>query len=361
MDTKRVVVDGTAIPLVEGVRRAGAESGTSQFAISGGGTLVYVAAPVGSVNAQANLAVADRNGATKPLPAPAAEYTQVRVTRDGKRAAIGTDDGETAIVWIYDIGAETPMQRLTLRGRNRYPVWSPDDAWVAYQSDRDGDLAIYRQRVDGTGGAERLTQAAAGEMHIPESWSPDGRYLSFAIRKESGGQPASYGVSILSLSDRHVFRFDDVQSGEPPEPVFSPDGRWIAYASGTLGNISSPDNGVFVQPFPATGAIYQVPRQVVDFHPVWSPDGKELIFIASSTAGRMIRIPFSTAGAVRFGTPVRFSATVTGERLSSQTRVYDILPDGRFIGITRPSDGASGMQIRVISNWPQALREAGGR
>jgi serine/threonine-protein kinase len=353
-------LDGNPTALVEGIRRAG--SGTSQFAISDSGMLVYVPGPVGS-GIQQDVGIVDRSGTVTHVPISAESYSQVRVSRDGKRVAIGTDDGKTAIVWEYDLAGNAAMRRVTLRGNNRYPIWSPDGVWIAFQSDRDGDSGIYRQRVDGTGSVERLTTAASGEAHIPESWSPDGRTLLFSIEKEPTPEAPNYTLWALSLPDKHVTRVGDVGSTEPPQAVFSPDGRWIAYSSGNTANISSPDNGIFVQPFPPTGAIYQAPRQIIDFQPVWRADGKELIFIAGSTAAQMAAIPVSTAdGTVTFGTPTRFPAVVTGDRLSSQTRAYDILPDGRFIGIVRGSvSGRAPAELRVILNWPQALQGSGAR
>ena len=44
----------------------------------------------------------------------------------------------------------------------------------------------------------------------------------------------------------------------------------------------SPDRGVFVQPFPPTGAIYQAPKVFIDFHPVWSPNGRELMYVSAA-------------------------------------------------------------------------------
>jgi hypothetical protein len=54
------------------------------------------------------------------------------------------------------------MRRLTFGGKSRYPVWSPDGLRIAFQSDREGDLAIFSQRTDGTGAAERLTRPEDG-------------------------------------------------------------------------------------------------------------------------------------------------------------------------------------------------------
>jgi hypothetical protein len=42
------------------------------------------------------------------------------------------------------------------------------------ESERGGDAAVYVQRIDVAGGAARLTMPADGEIHVPESWPPDG-------------------------------------------------------------------------------------------------------------------------------------------------------------------------------------------
>ena len=47
--------------------------------------------------------------------------------------------------------------------------------------------------------------------------------------------------------------FGAVQSSVPITSVFSPDGRWVAYGSNETGGYE-----IYVQPFPSTGAKYQV-------------------------------------------------------------------------------------------------------
>ena len=49
--------------------------------------------------------------------------------------------------------------------------------------------------------------------------------------------------------------------------VFSPDGKWLAYGISVNTGVLSANHGMFVQPVPPTGAIYQVPKAMVDFHP----------------------------------------------------------------------------------------------
>jgi Tol biopolymer transport system component len=355
-DEQSGALRGEPAPVVTGVYRGA--TGASQYSLSRAGALAYLPGPASTAGAERQqLVLADRTGSALPLPLPEHAFVHVRAARDGGRLAIGTDDGTQAIVWLYTLGSDGPMQRLTIDGNNRFPVWSPDGQWIAYQSERSGSSGIYRHRVDGTGTAEPLTTAREGESHIPESWSPDGRHLAYSIARSSPGG-AAYALQMLTLSNRRTTPFGNVTSLEPIGAVFSPDGRWVAYAV-AKGDLGGPDRGVFVQPFPATGRIFQAPRQLIDFHPMWSADGRELIFLASTTARSMAAVRVSGTQSLTFGSPLRFQATVVGDRLSNEPRVFDLLPDGRMIGaVTRLGAGFDGLtwEIRVVLNWLEELK-----
>ena len=109
------------------------------------------------------LAWIDRRGHVEPLRLPVGPYEHPRIAPDGRHVAYDTDDGKDAIVWVYDLSGGRAPRRLTFGGRNRVPVWSPDGASVAFQSDREGDAAIDAagQLADGTpvNGVVTLRQA----------------------------------------------------------------------------------------------------------------------------------------------------------------------------------------------------------
>ena len=141
--------------------------------------------------------------------------------------------------------------------------------------------------------------------------------------------------------------------------MFSPNGQWLAYASTPSDDVSGANRGVFVQPVPATGAVFQVPRQLVDFHPMWSADGRELVFLASTNARQMAAVRVTVDGGVKFGTPTRFPASVTGDRLSAEPRSFDLLPDGRIIGVVNRSEvgRTTDIEMRVVLNWFEELKQ----
>ena len=355
-DLDRLEVTGGPVPVVEGVWSP--IVGVAQYDTSLTGSLLYVPGSRATISNYV-LAVADRAGTVTQLGTPPGPYVHVRASPDGARLAVDTDDVDEAIVWIYEIGGESAMRRLTFEGRNSSPVWSPDGQRVAFQSDRDGDLAIFSRAVDGTGGIERLTTPEDGEAHIPESWSPDGKHLSFSVVANS-----TYFLWVRSFEEEEgtSTRFGDVQSSEPIGSVFSPDGQWIAYHSVVEGGSSlSTSSGVFVEPFPATGARYQVPKVNRDFQPLWSPDGADLFYIGSTLSGQLAIARTSTASGVTFGSPELVPFVLTAGRLSGATRAFDVLPDGRFVGPIAGSDdgaieSAEATKIQLVLNWFEELK-----
>ena len=318
------MVAGPAVPILTGVRRS---FGSAMFAVSDTGSLVYVPGATTTSNLR-TLVQSDRNGVSVPLKVPPNNYAHPRVSRDGSTLAVAIDDGQEANIWIYELAGTSVMRKLTSEGRNRYPVWSGDGQRIAFQSDRQGDLGIFWQPADGGAAAMRLTTPAQGAVHVPESWSPDDKHLLFTEQKDS-----AYVLFSLSLDDMTPTPFGNVKSSQPTSAGFSPDGRWITYASAAEGGgVLSPDRGVFIQPFPATGVRYPVPKTRIDFHPVWSLDGKEIVHV-SAMAQPLVALSVRTEPRISFGSPAAVSQAVPRPGLTStdvRGRGYDLLPGETF-------------------------------
>jgi eukaryotic-like serine/threonine-protein kinase len=360
-DVRRLEVRGGPVPILEGVRRGNTPEinpGVAHFSVSNRGTLIYVPGPVSPAAADHELVRVDPKGGIEPLKLPRGRYETARVSPDGKRLAFGSEDAREAIVWIYDLSGTTSMRRLTVGGRNRYPIWSADGARVAFQSDREGDVSIFWQGADGTGPAERLTTAEPGTFHVPESWSPKGDRLLFSTFTK-----ASLGASLwtFSLQDRKVERFGGVQSSSAilPAAVFSPNGRWVASVSDETGL-----TGVYVQPFPATGAKYPISKGRASF-PLWSPDGKAIVYVdtTSSRAPRLVVVSLTTEPAFAFGNPVVVPSgplQTGGGSIPNAPRRFDMAPDGAIIGTVEADQRSSqpgALRIEVVLNWLEELKQ----
>ena len=345
-DLATLTVTGGAVPVIQGVR-LGAASGvgrSAHYAFSSSGTLVYVPGP--SSTAQQDLVMFDRSGGAEPLRLSPGTYQFPRVSPDGTRIAFGAVDATESSIWTYGMSRATAAQRLTFGGNNRFPVWSADGERIAFQSDRDQDLALYWQPANG-GAAERLTTPEADTSHVPEAWSPDGNTLLFSATKDFVSS-----LWMLSLKDRSTTPFGDVKDlSHPPDAVFSPDGRWVAYQVGLPGRV---EGVTFVQPFPPNGTKFQVAQ---GGRPMWHPSGKEIFFIPAP--GRLMVVGVRTEPTLTFTSAVAIPRGF-GEANPFRPRTFDILPDGRIVGVATPGDGAaSGIaveQLRVVVNWFEELK-----
>ena len=345
-----------AVPIVEGVRRDPGGSFTPQYDVNDVGSLAYLPGPARVGTGDVFLVVADRAGKPSRVIPEARPFDHPRVSRDGKYVTWGTTDGQDANVWIHELGSTSSPRRLTtFGGRNMFPIWSGDGSRVAYQSNKEGDPAIFAQRIDGTGVVDRLTKPATGVSHVPESWSPDGRYLSF---DEVKGE--SHTLKVLSVADGKETALG-VEAIEPFGSVFSPDGQWIAYhVRPRDSDPRAADRGAYVQRFPAAGLPQQLPKISGDFHPVWTAGGKELVYVSGAVLNQWAAVAVTTSPNLSFGTPTRFTSSVQ-DKISTDRRNFDVLPDGRFIGVA-PADGeesgvtARPREIRIALNWFEELK-----
>jgi hypothetical protein len=84
-----------------------------------------------------------------------------------------------------------------------------------------------------------------------------------------------------------------------------------------------------------------------------------LIYVTSAASGRLAIVPVQTSPQVQFGAPTLIPATVTGGRVSGMTRTYDVMPDGRFIGIVTAgeSEDFPRLEVRVVLNWLDELKQ----
>ncbi len=343
-DFKRLETTGGAVSVIEGVNR-------SFISVSTTGTLIYRPGPVSTSGGGVSIGFADRKGATELLKIPPGPYEQPRLSPDGKRIAFGSEDGT---IWIYDLSGASAVRRLTLdgQGNNRFPVWSADSQRVTFQSDREKDLGIFWQRADGAGAAERLATAGEGMSFIPQDWAPDGTRLLYA----AASNDSMVTLWMLSLADKRSERFDAVVSpaGTLPGAVFSPDGKWVAYASREGRALSA----VYVQPFPPDGAKYQISKnEEGGHHPLWSPDGKELYYNPGPVRNFHV-VSISTQPAFSFGETVMFARPVLGGAPTAE-RTFDISRDGqRLLGLiaTTQSGGVETPQIQVVLNWFDELK-----
>jgi Tol biopolymer transport system component len=346
-DLARLAVVGDHAPVVQGIRRGTGEPGTAQFSVSETGSLIYLGGPLLATAIQRVLAEVDRSGHVVRLKLPEGLYLAPRYAPAGSLVAFQLDEGKLSTIGIYDLSGRTAMQRLTLGGANRFPIWSSDGQRVAFQSDREGDLGIFSQRADGTGAVERLTKPESGTSHRPDAWAPEGQTLLFEAVKDG-----HFSLWTLSLRDQKIERFGTVESALAISATFSRSGRWVAYNGGQLGGAR-----VYVEPFPPTGARYAAASAA--FAPFWASNDNALFY--GSLNNIFYKVTFSTQPRVEFGNPETVARGGLTLVSFSSPRNWDLSPDGTRILGTVEAGGAEEQSarastIQVVTNWFQELK-----
>ena len=342
-DTDRLSVSGGAVPLVQGVMRAGAgQTGVAHYSVSAEGTLIYVA---GSTTAARTPVWVDREGREEPIAAEPGAYGSLRISPDGTRVVIYDYAGNDLWVWNF---ASATRTRLTVGERGGSgQVWTPDGARIAYSS-RDGDIAW--KAANNTGTPERIAEAPGEGVAGPPSpyfFAPTGTALVFG---ERGNPETEDSIGLIALEDgaESAWLLDGPFDERNAE--LSPDGRWMAYQSDESGQFE-----IYVRPFPNVDDDRVPVSNAGGFQPLWSRDGRELFYLEGNPLMSAAVQPDGPVFSVYRRTPLLdwpyFAAPLI-------RRTYDVSVDGQRFLALRPlgSDGAARSQIIVVQDWFEELK-----
>ena len=324
---------------------SGAEGNRGGFTASDNGTLIYASR---SINQSNQLSWIDRTGRVLKHISVAGTDDSLRLTFD-EFPKLSPDENQVLMelmdpngngdIYMLDLarGART---RLTIDpGNDRYPIWSPDGTRIIWVSNRGGSWALYQKSASGAGPEELLFKSDV--LLQPHDWSADGKTIAY-IRYDP---KTNSDLWFLPLEgDRQPFPFVQTPFREIKQR-FSPDGHWLAYMSIETGVFET-----YVQPFPITGAKWQVSTQGGSM-PQWRGDGKELYY--HSHDGKQMAVEVKSGKTFEPGVPQELF-DLRAVRLVSGTN-YSVTKDGqRFLFVTRPQLASEELQFVVVTNWAAA-------
>ena len=179
-DADRLETHGTAVSIMPLSTTA---SGAGNLAVANDGTLVYI----DTTNARA-LVWVNRTGKEEALGAPPRAYMQPRLSPDGTRVAVWSNDqGNDISIWDLERKTLTP---LTLDpSEDQHPLWTRDGKRIIFSSNRSGGSGVFNlwwQAADGTGGPERLSQSS--EQGFASGITPDGTAVVFFRNQGTTGR-----------------------------------------------------------------------------------------------------------------------------------------------------------------------------
>jgi Tol biopolymer transport system component len=342
-DAERLTLSGGAIPIVERVQRPQFGPPSGAFSVSDGVLAYQTGQDARGFPTQ--LTWFDRSGKTIGTIGDRADFGDVEISPDGKRATVSElDPGTGRDIWIFDLARGIPT-RFTSDPADEYAsVWSPDGSQIIFNSRRKGHLDLYRKASSGAGGEQPVLVDSRDKS--PMSWSSDGQFLL-------------YNTGNVSIVGNQVHLWVLPLTGErKPFPVLnsafnevrgrlSPDGRWIAYTSDESGQTE-----IYVTPFPSLAGKWRVTAAGGNW-PRWGHDGREIFFLSADST--MLMTAHVDGQRAQFA--VGKIETLFEARWRSGARYpYDVAPDGRIFGATLVEQPTA-TPITVVVNWLADLKK----
>ena len=341
-DERTLQMGGEPFRLADGVGSWATAFAYTAVTASGSGVLAH--GP--SIVFPTSLRWHDRAGATMGTLAAPRAYSSPRLSPDQASLMVAVTDATTAQPDLWQLAlARGTMSRVTSdQSSDWFPVWSPDGSRVFFGSARTGSTTIFQK--SGVSPEELFSDSILNVASYPNDVSGDGRFLVYQPF-DSGG----YNLAVIPLSgDRTPKPFVAGPSNEA-QGRFSPNGRWVAYASDESGQFE-----VYVRPFPAQTTQSTTISIGGGMQPEWRRDGKELFYISAD--GKLTAVPVVTDQATfTAGTPRALFDVEVPEATAPFPTNYAVTADGQRFLVNTVVDQPTRPALTVILNWTAALNK----
>ncbi len=206
---------------------------------------------------------------------------------DGDRVAFSWngEKQDNNDIYVKLIGPGPPLRLTTDPAWDHSPAWSADGRYIAFLRGRPSDLnkkGVYL--VPALGGTERKLAEARTPLYIDSmgtclNWSPDSRWLAVCDWEDDSLGPLSIFLFSVDSGERRRLTSPPAGSKESDaDPVFSPDGRTLAFTRGAglvndlylldLGDDLTPKGEPRRRTFTKQATL----------NPVFTSDGREIAF-----------------------------------------------------------------------------------
>ena len=340
-DADRLHFTGQPVPISTGVGLSQSEDlyGLGYFSLSQGGVLAYQIAPVGIAS---QMTWYNRNGAKLGTIAGPGLYLTPSLSPDETRIAVAAGESGAEDIWVYDIKRGTESRLPFASGGTVNPAWSHDGKDILFSSLREGHADIYKRPANGLGDVERISDSEDPPKALNDI-SPDGRY---AIYDTAGSVDLTELWVLPLLGHGKPFPFVRGSGSGAREARFSPEGRYVAYASHESGRYE-----IYVQTFPEHVGKWQISTSG-GVEPSWRTDGKELFYL--NPDDELMSVKTNTvAGPFQLGIPQPLFQAQLVQGLLWRNR-YVVSADGQQFLMLSPTNNGTN-PITVVLNWPALL------
>ena len=151
------------------------------------------------------------------------------------------------------------------------PAWSPRGGSIVYQTNPNGDHELWAMGAHGAG--KHRIAGARGYDYVTPSWSPDGRKIVFSRCDKPFGFVLSCTIATVNADGsglRILFDGKRIHS----RPVFSPDGKTIAFQSDRAGLVSA----IWLIDADGSNLRRLTAPATLAYWPDFTPDGKSILY-----------------------------------------------------------------------------------
>jgi eukaryotic-like serine/threonine-protein kinase len=303
------------------------------FAVSGSTLVAQTGLGKGANDSQ--LGWFDRHGKALGTIGPPDQIANPKLSPDGRRIAVDqTDtDGRHVNIWVHDLMNSGTARLGFGPWLEQVTVWSPDGKQVVYTSNEKLFFSLYRKNSDGSGAAESIYDFGSPQQG-PWDWSRDGKFLLVRNERELWYLSVSDWQARPLLKSQYLIR----------NAQFSPDAKFVAYASSETGNWE-----VYVSPFPAFNSKWQVSRGGGE-EPRWRSDGKELFYL--TPGGSLMSVDVKTGASFEASAPTSLFLTHLRQPISAMDFFsYDVTADGQKFLVNSKMNTSSAAPLSVVLNW----------
>jgi len=275
------------------------------------------------------MVLVDRDGEIKLLQSDLRDSSFPRFSPDGRRIVWIQNASPGSDLFAYDLQTRRSERLSEGSSSLTAPAWTNDGRYIVFSWSREGKSPdLYRIRADGAGGEELVL---ASEQPVwPGNWTPDNQVLVYQAFDQL---ETDWDLWTLTLGQgeggealtRELLRSNSRETN----PVFSPDGRWLAFDSNESG-----EDRVYVIDVEDPTRQWRVSTGLGRY-PRWSADGKELFY---QSGNRIMGAAVNTAEESFSVGPSR--ELISGNfQMFSDLGSYDVSPDGQtFVMFRRQGD-----------------------